>query len=428
VTTPSIRPTPAPDAGPAPSPPPRRRRFKGLILAALILLLGLGVAQWMRMTKPKARQQPPRPMQALAEWIAAEPAPARISVHAQGVVMPAQEITLQARVTGEALDLHPELIPGGRLRAGDAAVTLDPKDYEWALQARIADFDRAGAELRIEEGQRDIAAAEWARVAGADNEPAPDLALRGPQLQRARAAVAAAAATRDLAAEQVQRTVVRAPFNAIVRARLISPGAQVTPQTPLATLAGTDEFWIDVSIPADRLPALLAGAGGGAEGSTAVVRYGGADGRTYARAGEVLRVLPDVEPVGRTARAILRVADPLEPADGAPPMLLGSYVRGEIEGRLPDGVTALTVPRTALREGDTVWIWTPDDRLEIRSVTVLWREPDTVLVGDGLAAGERVIVTDIANPIPGLPLKAPGGGAAPAGARAPAEAAPEPAS
>ena len=46
-----------------------------------------------------------------------------------------------------------------------------------------------------------------------------------------------------------------------------------------------------------------------------------------------------------------------------------------------------------------------DDTLEIRKVDIVFRGHDQVLVADGVKAGERLVVTDLAAPVAGMPLR-----------------------
>jgi hypothetical protein len=61
-----------------------------------------------------------------------------------------------------------------------------------------------------------------------------------------------------------------------------------------------------------------------------------------------------------------------------------------------------------------------DDELEIRPVEIVFRGETEVCVSGGLAAGERLVVTDLPAPVAGMPLRldgAPGGREAPDGGR-----------
>ena len=83
------------------------------------------------------------------------------------------------------------------------------------------------------------------------------------------------------------------------------------------------------------------------------------------------------------------------------PILLGEYVRLEIEGTRLENVIRL--PRAALRENDTVWT-VRNATLAIRPATVAWRDTDTVLISGGLESGDTVVTSELASPIDGMPV------------------------
>jgi hypothetical protein len=43
--------------------------------------------------------------------------------------------------------------------------------------------------------------------------------------------------------------------------------------------------------------------------------------------------------------------------------------------------------------------------LEIKEVTPVWREIDTVLIDGGIKPGELLVVTDLSAPVEGMPLQ-----------------------
>ena len=106
------------------------------------------------------------------------------------------------------------------------------------------------------------------------------------------------------------------------------------------------------------------------------------------------------------ARLLIEVADPLARANGAedlPQLLLGSYVRVDIEGRaLP---RAALVERSLLQDGDHVWIMDDDNRLDIRPIEVAFRSLDYVLATGGIEAGERLVTSTLPSPVHGMALR-----------------------
>jgi RND family efflux transporter MFP subunit len=381
------------------------RRFAPLVVLAVAGVLSVVLLE----TRPKASRN-----RAVREARLVEVAPVRLesrpaTVEAMGTVGPAREVLLRPRVAGEVIELAPELIPGGRFKRGDLLLRLDPRDYELTVQQRVTELAEAEAGLVIERGSQDVARREYELLGETVDDAERRLILREPQLQTAQAQVERAKAALAEARLALERTTVRAPFDAIVSARNVEIGTQVDPSTTLATLVGTDAYWVEVSVPVAKLRWLDIPHGNGDLGSAASVADPTAWGRGVTRPGRVIKLLGGVEDEGRMARVLVAVDDPLNlapPDPAAPLLLLGSFVRVAFAGRALEQVAVLE--RKLLHEGDHVWLMDAEDRLEIRPVTVAFRGEDEVLISEGLVAGERIVTSALAAPVAGMPLKLQG--------------------
>lgn len=377
-----------------------------VVLPLIILLAAAGVTVLLIKTRPKAEHRPPAEMVALVSILEAAPSTETILVPAMGTVLPSAQVDLQAEVSGRVIAQHPRLIPGGRVRAGETLVKLDAQDYEYALDQQKAAMDKAVFELKVERGRKQIAEEEWRRLglgAKVDDE-SRSLALREPHVKAAESAVEAAKSALSKARLNLDRTAVRAPFDAVVLEEYTDVGQLVSPQSRVATLAGVESYWVRISVPVEwrrwiRLPDDL-----GAGGSAARVLHDIGQGAPLAWDGRVIRLLADLDPAGRMARLLVRVDHPFG-AGTELPLLLGAYVKVEMEGRSVDEVYRL--PRAALRDGAQVWIMGAEDRLEIRPVEVLWTQETDGLVR-GLQPGDRVVTSPIALPLPGMKLRCEG--------------------
>ncbi|MBU0986549.1 MAG: efflux RND transporter periplasmic adaptor subunit, partial [Proteobacteria bacterium] len=172
---------------------------------------------------------------------------------------------------------------------------------------------------------------------------------------------------------------------------------------PLAELVGTDAYRIRVSIPVDRLEWIKIPGQAGDSGSKARIIYS----QGHDCSGTVVRLMGDLATEGRMARILVEVLDPLglnAANQGRAPLLIGEYVRVEIQGRKLERV--FQIPRPALRDNSTIWIAAENQTLEIRNVRPVWRDAGIVLLQDGLKPGERLIVSDLAAPVQGMAVRA----------------------
>jgi RND family efflux transporter MFP subunit len=384
----------------------------------LIVGAALLVAFTLIRTRPQPARAPSSPAPALVEVMAVERTTEFATVEAMGTVVAAKQVTLFPEVAGRVIHQSPRLAPGGRFKAGERLLELDARDYALAVEQEQSNVQRAEFELEVERSRQRVAQREWQSL-GEESSSEPDtlgrdVALRTPHLKNAVAALSAAKSGLERARLNVERTRITAPFNGFVQEESVDVGQIVTPQTKLAVLIGSDEFWVQVSVPMDRL-ALLAIPGVNATGGSEVRVIQETGRRPIERSGRVVRLMGDLDPAGRMARVLVSVDDPLglspaAPADGLP-LLIGAYVRTEIRGAQLEDV--LVLPRTALHEPDRVYVMDDRDRLAIKTVSVAYRRPTTVYVQAGLAESDRVIISRLPIVQEGMLLRAqdpaPGG-------------------
>ena len=383
----------------------RRRFFISLFLSLVVIIAGFAGAVYITKSTPKARKRPPKRMTPLVQVLSVAPGNHAVTVAAMGTVIPAREITLEARVAGEIVAMHPDFTVGGFLQKDSEVLRIDPQDYQLALtlaQARVKD---AESKLKLLEAEAESARDEWRQLYRdrnqVNNEP-PPLVFKQPQLSAAKAMLTAEKADVRKAELDLSRTRIRAPFNAIVRNKHVDIGSQVSSQEKLAELVGTDEYWIQASIPVDRLEWIMIPRQPGDPGAEVRILHRSG----YDIAGTVIRLLGDLESEGRMARILVEVKDPLnlktENKDQTA-LLIGEYVRIEIGGRELQNV--FRIPRTALRDNSIIWVASPDNKLEIRRVETVWRDTETVLLREGLKPDEQIIVSDLPAPIAGMPVQ-----------------------
>ena len=395
------------------TPQPKR---KGLLLPIALLIAGIATAVTLMLTAPETTPEEKTSATKIVQVIEVEPHTAKISVAAFGTVIPAREIEIQPEVGGRVISHHEALVPGGRIAAGEVIVTIDPADYDLALAERRANLKEAEFELAVEKGRQVVAQREWGLLERdlEESEVNRSLVLREPHLARAEATVAKANNAISKAELDLSRTQLSAPFNAMVLDESVEVGQLIEPGKTIATLVGTDTFWIQVSLPVEdlrwiRIPGGEVATGEGAAAS--VTLDTGESETVFTWDGSVERLLGDLETSGRMARVLVSVSDPLAGAAGATglPLLLGSYVRVDIDAGELDEVIA--VPRTALRDGERLWTVDAADKLRIHETELRWATGETLLVSNTIPPGQRLIVSGLRAALPGMdvdPQPAPG--------------------
>ena len=125
-------------------------------------------------------------------------------------------------------------------------------------------------------------------------------------------------------------------------------------------------------------------------------------GATRQWLGRLVRLDASLDPRTRTTFGTVEVRKPFADSEGGMPMAPGLFVSAVIEGRSLSDV--LAIPAAGLRAGGRVFIMNDDDLLEIRSVRVAHANSDIAYLSKGISEGDRVIVSPIRNPVPGMAL------------------------
>lgn len=326
-------------------------------------------------------------------------APMKLTVSSEGNVQPKVETKIVAQVSGEVIELSPRLAAGGDFRKGDVLLKLDPRDYEIALTRSKAALSRAKAEQRF-------AAEEASRIESLYRDELASIA----QLQNAQrltsvadAALQDASASVDRAKIDLERTVIKAPFNGRVRSEDVDVGQYVTKGAMVAKVYDTDR--LEVRLPlADAQLAYLDSryaqtglAGDTPANVTLTADYAG-DAQTWDA--KLLRTEGDISTKSRFLYVIAEVTKTINSNGVRLPV--GLFVDATIEGRSVNNV--VSIPRTALRPDSSVMVIDDEERLHFRDVSVFKLSDSDAIISDGLASGERISISPLQFVVEGMPV------------------------
>lgn len=331
-------------------------------------------------------------------------------IEAMGTVEPVQDVTLSPRVAGEIVFRSSAFTPGGIVRKGDILLRIDASDYENALEQRRSELYQAMADLNLEMGRQNVAQRDYQLLDEEVSGEFEALVLRKPQLNAARAKMAAAKAAVKQAELEVDRTNIRAPFDAHILSRNVDVGSQVSRGDNLGRIVGLDAYWVTTTVPLSQL-AWLTFPEGDDTGVEVQIRNRVAWEPGVYRTGSLHRLLGSLEDRTRLARILVTVPDPLaqNPEIKGPPLMIGAFVETRIPARRLTDV--FRVERDYVRGGQTVWVMS-DGKLNVREVDVLFEDARYAYVKGGLRVDEPIVTTNLSTVVEGAPLrvKAQGGG------------------
>ncbi len=300
-----------------------------------------------------------------------------IPVYSQGLVRARHELPLSLEVSGRVQTVSEQLADGGRVKAGERLLKLDPEPF--ALEVTAQQNAVHAARLHLEETRA------RARVSGSAKRSSA-LGRFEPQLDEANSRLASARAGLRQAQRNLEQSELRAPISGRLKAVAVMAGQQVRAGNVVARLY--QESQVEVRLPVrDEWLALL-GIRPGDDGSLEQVgvtlrgRFAGRDGewqgRVVRREGGLNR--------NRMMHLIVVVSNP----DEGLPLEPGVLVQAELRGAPTRNVAML--PRTARAGEQSVWVLDDEQRLQRQPVALLYQDDDYLYLHDGVTSASRVVL------------------------------------
>jgi RND family efflux transporter MFP subunit len=322
----------------------------------------------------------------------------RIPIQAQGTVTPLRETMLVSEVNGSIVEASPDFNVGGYISKGDILLRIDPRNYQTRLLQAQAALESAKSTLAQEKGRAQVALKEWEKLPSGSqrsqrSQAAKDLYLRKPQMGQAEAQTLAATADMNTARDNLERTIIRAPYDALISNKSSELGQYVGVGTPLAEIFSVDYAEVRLAVPQSKLayidlPSLASETSIG----TQIDLYTDVSGSVNHWQAQMDRTEGTYDERSRVLFTVARIKDPyaLIETDKIP-LRIGTFVNANIEGKLQTDLVAL--PRYILRAGNHLWVVDENMQLRNRKISILRTGGDTMFVTAGLENGDLVSLT-----------------------------------
>ncbi len=383
----------------------KMQKINRIILVLIIVAIAVFVTGKLVANKKTPKRLIHASSGAVVNVVTAKRTSLNLHVEGTGLVKPLQEVAIAPQVSGIVTFTSPRLVQSGFFKRGEVLFKIEDTDSILALEQAKADLTKTKLDLAKIEGLADIALQEWHLLNTSEAEPHP-LVVYTPQLASAKAMEASAKAKVELARLDVARTTVTAPFDCFVRSKDIEIGQYVRDGNVVLHLVGTNQAEIMVPLSlVDIAVVSVSSARDKKQGSPVTVHLN-VGGEKHLWQGVVDRFGGEIDSTSRMLDVIVVVDDPYVLKEGnsnSMPLVMGSFVTVEIEGRQYDDV--VRIPRMGLRDDATVWIARADSTLEVRSVTVLRKNQASVIVSHGLEDGDQVILTPLRGASPDMKLR-----------------------
>ncbi len=364
----------------------------GLYLLAGFVLVAAAVALWWKW-RPRAIA-----VQTVAAREASVGKTERTVLNASGYVTARREATVSSKITGKVVEVLVE--EGMKVQEGQVLARLDDTNVQASLRLAEAQLQSARAALaetrvRLREAEQELQRQDGllknriATQADYDHAEAAFQAFKA-KLEQQQADISVAERTVASWQQQLDDTIIRAPFAGIVTSKNAQPGEMISPvsagggftRTGICTIVDMQSLEIEIDVTESYINRVEAGQ----PVEAALDAY-----PEWKIPCKVIAIIPTADRQKSTVK--VRVGfEKLDPRI-LPEMSVKIAFR-EALSAAPAASRAVIVPRAALQQQDgrdIVWV-VQNERVERRAVTVSSADNDQALIGSGLAAGERVVV------------------------------------
>jgi RND family efflux transporter MFP subunit len=321
----------------------------------------------------------------------------RTVLNASGYVVARREATVSSKVTGKVIEVLVE--EGMKVEENQVLARLDDTNVKASLRVAEAELEaakaaRAETRARLDEAERQfrrITALTEEKVASPsdlDRAEAEVNSLKA-RLELQQAQVSVAEKQVALWQQQLDDTIIRAPFSGIAVTKNAQPGEMISPmsagggftRTGIGTLVDMNSLEIEVDVNESFINRVQPGQ----PVEAALDAY-----PEWKIPSKVFAIIPTADRQKSTVKVRVKF-DQLDPRM-LPQMGVKVAFRGAAEGANASG--AVVVPKAAVRQdgGRDVVFVVRDGRAERRAVTTSGTLDQEVTIATGVAQGERVVV------------------------------------
>ncbi|MBH0072472.1 efflux RND transporter periplasmic adaptor subunit [Pseudoalteromonas sp. NZS127] len=369
---------------------------KQIILPFAVLIGGIALAFAFSTMKTPPEEKPEQDTRPLIATQHVHLDAITLDVKSYGIVKPKDKTELIAQVGGQVISVAGQFVEGAFVKQGDILARIDPNDYEADLIEAQAGLAQASSALEIERAQAHVAKAEWERIkADASDAIASQLYLRKPQLAEKMARYRSAQASVKRANRNLERTYIKAPYNAIINERSISLGSVVNQGSRLGALSAIAVAEVRLPVADNELQFL---SNGGINANvTFSTQYAGKQTTWQAK---IIRSEGVVDQKSRMSYLVAQLATPY--ANNSQPLRFGSYINATIEGRALDN--AIIVPHHLVKN-NKIAILNNNLTLSFKTLNIIREQNGMIIANQGLNEGDQLITSALEYPTEGMAVK-----------------------
>ncbi len=368
-----------------------KQKLKAAFTILAILISGFLIFSYLMHHKKKIKRVKPHTITIYVNTQKVQTVNTNYQIPAYGRIKPSKQITLFPQVSGKIIYINPSFYEGSFVKKHDLLVKIDDADYKLKVKIQQAKLESLEEDLKIQIGKKKAAKIElyYAKKFIKNlSRQSQYLLLQKPYTKKIIDSINIAKSELENAKLNLERTAIKAPFDAYILNKYIDKGSTVSPSSKIADLVYAKEFYIEALINYNDIKYINLD-------NTTKAQFETANQKTYAAFKSISR---STDQDGIMAKLIFSFTPT---KDITKYIILNNYVSVTIMGKKLDNICK--IPINALRDNNTVWLY-KNSKLHIKKIDVTFKSKKYAYTYD-LGKNDEIVTSNIALPIEGIKLK-----------------------
>lgn len=365
------------------------QRGISFVIIVLIIIGGLHFSKFLMKTKKKPKRKKHGKITINVETIKPKKVNINYRINGFGRIYPVKSVTLIPEVQGKIIYVNKKFNEGGFFKKDEVILKIDDRDYKINLKIEEAKLKSLLEDLKIEEAKSISAAKELKTAYKLINEidnRSIYIIERKPYIKKIKEEINATKERIKKAKLDLNRTVIRAPFNCIITKKYVDLGGYVSPGIKIADIVLSGNYYVRGNIVLSDLKYL---------------KDKNASAYVYFQNGNLMKarlkyIEKELDKKGMMVKVILYL---IPKNDNN--VFLYDYVTFDIIGKELKNI--FRIDRRGLRENDTVWL-VENGYLKIKKVNIIFKDLKYAYTFD-LNENDEIIITNLSSVTDGIKVK-----------------------